>query len=106
MKSVVNIDIETLLKDYHADCLVVTFGNQNHEEKYLELMVEKSVVADQRIFYRVKEPSEAGEINHTFATPVYAGSSLEEIRQNYVNAGLIEDRGPGSWNKLKTEKAA
>jgi len=106
--SVVNIDLERLLEDYHGDTIVVRFGNNNHIEPYMELILDKSIIKDGRIRYVIKELSNTGEINREFATPIIEGVSLEGVRQNYVNIGLIEDRGIGSWGtkERKNEVAA
>lgn len=104
---VVNIDLETLLGDYNnAEKLVIRFGNQNHLEPYMELVLEKSIIKDGRIKYVIKEPSNTGEINRNFASPVLEGATLEAIRQNYVKIGLIEDKGVGSWGTKEEKNVA
>jgi hypothetical protein len=88
---IVSVDVEDLLENYNTDVVVIRFGNKEHHEPYLELVIDKTVAKDGRIKYVIKEASPTGEINFNLASPFVWGMSLKEIQENYAKTIGLSD---------------
>jgi hypothetical protein len=93
--TVTYINVERLLEDYNAEDLIICYGNQNKEEPYLEIKINKNVAKSKHINYSVKDISNTGEVTYNNVALVGNDISQQDIINNYIDIGLMKP--DGTW---------